>query len=568
LKKFIEILLVRLKKEKFMKKRYIKSLVIGFAAVLLLTGFFTASDVYFEISKNIDLFGKIYKEVSFNYVDEIDPEEFMEAGIQGMLNSLDPYTVYMDESRKDEIELITNGKYGGVGISVGVRGDKVTIVEVYDGYSAQRQGLKVGDVIIEANGENITAEKSKDLSKYVKGEPGTKVDVKILRNLKDTIDFNLVREEIIIKNVTFYGFIPEESNNAYIKLSGFSRSAGEEVRRAVKDLKNQKPVESVVLDLRGNPGGLLDIAIDISNKFLPPKTLIVSTKGRTEESLKKYLASQEPILPQEKLVVLVNENSASASEIVAGAIQDNDRGVIVGAKTFGKGLVQTVTPLSLNTSLKITTSKYYTPSGRLIQKVDYSKKNKIFSNTNTTVNADSEYFTINRRSVYGSGGITPDSIVKFKVESNLAKELLAKGMFFSFADKYYYENPDADFSSIDDKVILDEFNGYIDAENFKYVSEAEKQVDKLIRDIKNSSAKEEFNGELENIKSEISKISNAEMRIFRNEIVREIKSELASRYLGSTGRTKEMLSNDEQFRTALSILKDQSLYNKLLANGI
>jgi carboxyl-terminal processing protease len=303
-----------------MKKIYYKRFLIGFVSLLLLTGFYAAGDIYFEISKNIDLFGKIYKEVSFNYVDEINPDEFMEAGIQGMLNSLDPYTVYMDENRKDEIDLITNGKYGGIGISVGVRGDRVTVVEVYDGYAAQRQGIKVGDVIIEAGGEAITADKSKELSKFIKGEPGSKVVVKVLRNIKDTIDFNLIREEIIVKNVSFYGFYPEESNIAYIKLSGFSRSAGEEIRKAIKDLRTQKPVESVVLDLRGNPGGLLDIAVDVSNKFLTEKTLIVSTKGRTEESLKKYYAAQQPILPDEKLVVLVNENSASASEIVAGAI--------------------------------------------------------------------------------------------------------------------------------------------------------------------------------------------------------------------------------------------------------
>jgi carboxyl-terminal processing protease len=547
-----------------MNKKHIKSLIIGFTAVLFLTGFYAVSDIYFDISRNIDLFGKIYKEVSFNYVDEINPDQFMEAGIKGMLNSLDPYTVYMDETRKDEIELITNGKYGGVGISVGVRGDKVTIIEVFDGYSAQRQGVKVGDVILEANGKEMTPDKSKDLSKYVKGEPGTKINVKILRNTKDTIDFNLVREEIIVKNVSFYGFFPEESNNAYIKLSGFSRSAGEEIRRAVKDLKSQKKIETVVLDLRGNPGGLLDMAVDVSSKFLPEKTLIVSTKGRSAESLKRYFASQEPILSEEKLVVLVNENSASASEIVAGAIQDNDRGVIIGAKTFGKGLVQTVTPLSMNTSLKITTAKYYTPSGRLIQKVDYSRKNKVLNLTDNGVVADSEYFTINKRPVYGSGGITPDSIVRFRIESNLTRELLAKGMFFGFADNYYYKNSDADYSKVEDDKLFDTFKEYIDKEGFKYISEAEKQIDKLIKEINNSSVKDEVNGELETIKAQIGKVSTAEMRIFNKEIIREIKTELASRYLGNSGRTKEILSKDEQFSVAFNVLNDDSAYRKLL----
>jgi carboxyl-terminal processing protease len=546
-----------------MKRKHFRSIVLGLAAVLLLSGFYAVNDIYFEISKNIDLFGKIYKEVSFNYVDEIKPDEFMEAGIQGMLKSLDPYTIYMDESRKDEIDLITNGKYGGVGIAVGVRGEKVTVTEVYDGYSAQRQGIKVGDVVLEANGEVITPDKARNLTKSVKGEPGTKVNFRILRNTRDTIDFHLIREEIIIKNVSFYGFYPEESNVAYLKLSGFSRSAGEEIRKAVKDLKSQKPVESVVLDLRGNPGGLLDMAVDVSNKFLPSKTLIVSTKGRTVESLKKYYATKDPLLPEEKLVVLVNENSASASEIVAGAIQDNDRGVVVGAKTFGKGLVQTVTPLSFNTSLKITTAKYYTPSGRLIQKVDYSKNNKILG-TNGIVNADSEYFTINRRPVYGSGGITPDSSVRFRIESSLTRDLLAKGMFFGFADNYYYKNTETDFSKLEEEKLYEAFKQYLEDANFKYTSEAEKQIDKLIKDIKSSSAREEFNGELDNIKAQIGKISAAEMRIFRKEIIREIKAELASRYLGTSGRTKELMKNDEQLHTAVNILDDDAIYRKLL----
>jgi carboxyl-terminal processing protease len=244
-------------------------------------------------------------------------------------------------------------------------------------------------------------------------------------------------------------------------------------------------------------------------------------------------------------------------------LQDNDRGVIVGAKTFGKGLVQTVTPLSFNTSLKITTAKYYTPSGRLIQKVDYSKKNKILGET-IPVNADSEYYTINRRPVFGSGGITPDSSVRYIIESNLTKELLAKGMFFGFADDYYYQNPNSDYSDLKDDKLFDSFKKYIENAEFKYVSDAEKEIDKLIKEIKNSSSKTEFNGELDSIKSQIGRISNAEMRIFRKEILREIKAELASRYLGSAGRTKELLKNDDQFKTAVDILKNERIYKRLL----
>ncbi len=234
--------------------RFIKSkrILLSFLVFILFCGFFPGNDdVYFEVSRNIDLFGKVYKEIAFNYVDEINPEKFMQAGIAGMLKTLDPYTIFIDANRKDEIDLITNGKYGGVGISIGVRGDNVTIIEILDGYSAQKQGLRIGDVLIEAGGTTVSSQNVDDVSSLVKGEPGTMVKLKIVRNEnKDTIDFNLVREEVIIKNLTFYGFYPDNSNNAYIKLSNFSRSAGDELKKALKELRSQREIKSVVLDLR------------------------------------------------------------------------------------------------------------------------------------------------------------------------------------------------------------------------------------------------------------------------------------------------------------------------------
>ena len=427
--------------------RFIKSkrILLSFLVFIFFCGFFPGNDdVYFEVSRNIDLFGKVYKEIAFNYVDEINPEKFMQAGIAGMLKTLDPYTIFIDANRKDEIDLITNGKYGGVGISIGVRGDNVTIIEILDGYSAQKQGLRIGDVLIEAGGTTVSSQNVDDVSSLVKGEPGTMVKLKIVRNEnKDTIDFNLVREEVIIKNLTFYGFYPDNSNNAYIKLSNFSRSAGDELKKALKELRSQREIKSVVLDLRGNPGGLLDVAVDICDKFLEKELLIVSTKGRDYASEKKYFSMQEPMFGDGKLAVLVNEGSASASEILAGAIQDHDRGIILGIKTFGKGLVQTVTPLNFNTSLKITTAKYYTPSGRCIQKIDYSKKNKVFTGEDSIVT--SSFLTDNKRTVYSGGGITPDSIVNFEIEGEITRDLLAKGLFFQFADHYYYDHPTVKF---------------------------------------------------------------------------------------------------------------------------
>ncbi len=547
---------------KFMEpKRMIFSLLV----LIFFCGFFPGNDdIYFEISRNIDLFGKVYKEISFNYVDEIDPEEFMQAGISGMLKTLDPYTIFIDENRKDEIDLITNGKYGGVGISIGVRGDNVTIVEILDGYSAQKQGLRIGDILIEAGGTKISSQNVDNVSTLVKGEPGTMINLKIVRNEnKDTIDFNLVREEVIIRNVTFSEFFPENSNNAYIKLSNFSRSAGDEIKKALKELRLQKEIKSIVLDLRGNPGGLLDVAVDICDKFLNKELLIVTTRGRDDASEKKYYSMQEPMFGDGKLVVLVNEGSASASEILAGAIQDHDRGLILGTKTFGKGLVQTITPLNFNTSLKITTAKYYTPSGRCIQKIDYSKKNKVFIQDDSVVTKS--YLTDNARTVYSGGGITPDTTVNFQVEGEITRDLLAKGQFFQFADHYYYANPALKFNELNNDKLFSEFKEYLAEQKYNYHSGSEHVLESLITDFEKKKLSETLASDLKKIKTQFEKLGINELTTFKTEVINEIREEIASRYLGSEGRVVESLSNDEQLKAAIDIVSS-SKYEKLLGS--
>ncbi len=543
-----------------------KKYLTGFLVILLFSGFFPGEDdVYFQISKNIDLFGKVYKEISLNYVDNINPEQFMRAGIEGMLNTLDPYTIFIDGNKKDEIDLITNGKYGGVGISIGVRGNSVTVVEVLDGYSAQRQGIRIGDEILAADSVKITPENIDEVSSLVKGDPGTTVNLTIARNEeRDTINFNLIREEVLVKNLTYYGFVPENSNNVYLKLSSFSRSAASEVLDALKELKAKKPIKSIVLDLRGNPGGLLDVAADICDKFLPKGDLIVTTKGRDGTNVNHYYAEQEPLVGEAKLVVLINEGSASASEIVAGAMQDHDRGVILGTKSYGKGLVQTITPLNFNASLKITTAKYYTPSGRCIQKINYAENNKVIAGADSILN--SEYLTDHKRPVYGAGGITPDSTVDYKIDGEITKNLLAKGMFFKFADHYYYNHPDDSFSSLNDNKLFDSFEKYLKTENFEYSSDAEKAVNKLIADADNKKLDSPIRAELKKLKDQFSQIDGSEFKIYKSEILTQLKSELASRYLGYQGRVDEALENDPQFQTALSIIRNEKIYNRLLNN--
>ncbi|MDH3267696.1 MAG: S41 family peptidase [Ignavibacteria bacterium] len=533
-----------------------------FLIAIILTGFFAGKgDIYFEIAKNLDLLGRVYKEITFNYVDEVDPEKFLRAGIQGMLNSLDPYTIFIDEKKIEDIDLITNGKYGGVGISIGLRGNDVTVVEIMDGYAAQRQGIQIGDIIIEAGGESISPNKMDKISSLVKGEPGTTVELRVVRNeLRDTLSFNLIREEVIIKNIPYSAFYPENSSTAYIKLSNFSRAASDEIKNSIKELKEQKQVKSIILDLRGNPGGLLDIAIDVCDKFLARDFLVVSTRGREENSDKKYYSVEEPIVSNDvEVIVLINGGSASASEIVAGALQDHDRAVILGTKSFGKGLVQTIVPLSYNTSLKITTAKYYTPSGRCIQRIDYAKDNDVIIPTKSE--EEQKFFTDQKREVYARGGITPDTTVEFSIDGELTKELLAKGMFFKFANNYIFNNPDAVFSALNGQTLFVDFTEYLNETSFKYTSQTEIKIDHLIS---SASDKEEIKNELNKIKADLKGLYEKELQIYKNEILQEIKSELAARYLGLEGRLEEQLNSDVQVQAALEILSNKIVYNKLL----
>jgi len=543
-------------------KNKIKWILGVIVTTVVVTGFYPGKgDIYFEISKNLDLLSRVYKEISFNYVDEVDPEKFLRAGIQGMLSSLDPYTIFVDEKKIDDIDLITNGKYGGVGISIGIRGNDVTVVEVMDGYAAQRQGIKIGDMIIEAGGTVITSDNIDEVSSLVKGEPGTTVELKVVRNdLRDTLMFDLVREEVIVKNVTYSGFYPDNSNNVYLKLSNFSRAASDEIKKTLKELKEQKQINSVVLDLRGNPGGLLDIAVDICDKFLARDKLVVSTRGRDVNSEKKYFSKEEPILSSDvKIIILVNGGSASASEIVAGALQDHDRAVILGTKSFGKGLVQTITPLSYNTSLKITTAKYYTPSGRCIQRIDYSEGSEVIKDPNPV--SEQKFLTDNDREVYSKGGITPDTTVEFSIDGELTKDLLAKGYFFKFANNYMYHHPEVEYYSIDNDKLFIELKEYLKNEEFQYKSQAEIEIDNLIKGAANQN---EIKNELLNIKNELAGLFDKELLIYKHEILREIKSELAARYLGMEGRIREQLNYDEQIQAALGIFSQNDIYNKLL----
>lgn len=541
-----------------------KIIFLSTVTIIFFSGFITSdNDIYLEMNKSIDVFGRVYKEVTLNYVDQLNPEEFMLAGINGMLTSLDPYTNFIDENQQKDIDIITKGKYGGIGASIGVRNENVTVVDLIEGFSAQRQGMRIGDIIMKINDNPVTKENVENLSDLLKGEPGTPVKIVVKRETVDEpIVFNLMREEIEVKNVTYYGFVPEGSKNAYIKLSGFSRTAGDEVKKAYLDLKSQREIESVVLDLRGNPGGLLDAAIDVSEKFLKKEQLIVSVKGRDSLSSKNYFATEEPISNDTKMIILIDDGSASASEIVAGAIQDHDRAVIVGTNSFGKGLVQTVLPLSYNTSLKITTARYYTPTGRSIQKVSYSEKNKVFEQSSLI--KPKEFKTDGKRTVLSGGGIMPDTVVKNISNSRLVQALLADGMFFKFATNFFNTNSNANWKNINPDLLLQEFTKYLKSQKFEFVSKSEKLIDQLEISGAEENIDQKFLDQLEKIKNQIDMNHTNELDKYKDDVLFEIRQELSARTEGRQGRIKESLKFDKQFLTAYNILNDHKKYESLL----
>lgn len=544
-----------------MKKKTIIISITLFAFCAL--GFTAYESVYLKINKSIDIFGRVYKEIVNNYVDEVDPKKFMRSGIEGMLGTLDPYTVYLAGKDEDEIDLLTHGQYGGVGISIGIRDGIITVLSPMEGYSAHKQGVKAGDRIVEIDGIKITGMNPDSVRFRVRGEPGTVVKMKVEREgEKNLIEFVLIREQIQMNNVGYSGYVKD--GIGYIKLERFSRRAGEEVRQAIKELKVKGNMKGIVLDLRDNPGGLLEAAVDIVGKFVPKGSTIVSTRGRQSGEKKTYSVEEEPIAGDIPLAVLINKSSASASEIVAGAIQDLDRGIIVGTRSFGKGLVQTVVPLSYNSSMKITTARYYTPSGRSIQEIDYLHKNKDGVFTITPDSLKQEFKTLNRRSVKELGGIMPDTVMKNGEQSAYFMELMRKAMFFKFATTYVSKNQNYEGEFVVTDGVLREFEEYLTAQKFEFVE----PVEKKLADIKEMMMKERYSSaSLASIDALISQMHKEQINVFsryKDELRSELTDELNARYNGEKGRITSSLQHDIQVQTAAALLSNPAAYGKLL----
>ncbi len=519
-------------------------------------------DIFFKINKSVEIFGKIYKEVILNYVDEVDPEKFMRAGIKGMLNELDPYTVFIDEKHTDEVDAITTGKYSGIGISISKFDTAIVVTKVSKGYPADKAGLKVGDIIIQIDSIPLKGKSLNDARTYMIGKPGTPIKLYIIREgIQNPLVFEMLRAEVEVKNVTYYDFI--DDGIAYIKLERFSRNAGEELRKAIKELQSKGEIKGLILDLRNNPGGLLDAAVDIVEKFVPEGSLIVSTRGRKPDAVRNYYSNEKPMLPDVPLCVLVNNSSASASEIVAGAIQDLDRGVILGTKTFGKGLVQTISYLSYNTFLKMTTAKYYTPSGRCIQEIDYfHKPDGVFISK-----PDSEqkvFKTKNGRIVYAQGGIMPDTIVEERKRSDFVEALAQKRMFFKFANRFLAKHQTLPENFKINEQLLKEFSEFVKENNFTFKDSFEINLEKALEYAKRQKY---ANSYITDVEATLNKMKSQKIdyfKLYSDEIANELMREILARYKYEDELIAWELVYDQQVKTAVSILKEKKVYNSLL----
>lgn len=535
-------------------------------------------DYYSKIKDNQYLFGRIYEEVAKRYVEEVDPEKFIRAGIEGMLSELDPYTVYFENDENDELEIMSKGKYGGLGMRIIKRDGFPTIVEPpTPDTPAERAGIREGDQIIKIGDESTRNLTVSETAKRLRGNPGSKVSVTIKRSGEpEPIEFHLIRAVIEVTDITYKGLVSDKIG--YIQLSHFSKRAGEEVRRAIEELKIAG-MQKLILDLRSNPGGLLEAAAAVADNFLKPGEPIVSTKGRTADSNQEYLAQTPPIWGDEPLIILVDEASASASEIVSGAIQDLDRGIIIGSPTFGKGLVQTVVQIGKDVDLKMTTAKYYIPSGRLIQKdnVFHQNEKNVFIESGDSLETspvDSvakplvAFKTRNGRVVYGGGGIKPDVIIEDARYSRFLTALERKSLFFSFAVEYTGKHPELKPGFAVSDEMVSEFRKYLKDKAFDYKPAGMPELEKLQATLK----KENKDADVAPLLAQLTEQLNAgKVKDFDENldyVKLRLKSEISAKIGGMKAKVEAVLAEDPVVQKGIEIFSTGERYQALLTGDV
>lgn len=578
-------------KERVVMREARRALLICLTTLLPLSGIYAQKEgdttrsrdqVYRQVIQQVGLLGEVYRQIYRNYVDEINHQEFIEAGIRGMLSILDPYTVYYQPEEKSQLEAITQGEYGGIGIEIGLRGPRreLTVITPIEDTPAWRKGLKAGDVILAIDGKPTTGFTTEDAAKMIRGPAGTEVKLTIRRQgYAQPLEYTLVREKIRIPDVTFAGIIDDDIG--YIRLAHFSGHAGKELDSALVNILSRKPM-GLILDLRFNPGGLLPSAIEVAQQFLHPGDPIVSTRGRIPTSEKRFTAQGEPRAPDIPLVVLVNGGSASASEIVAGAIQDLDRGVILGTTTFGKGLVQTVVNLNQGASLKITTARYYTPSGRLIQKERPRLQTLVTAQGGPeeemegdegeedkpqTLDTTQVFYTRNGRFVYGGGGISPDVVVEIPPLSPIEAELLRGDYFFTFVNYWVAEHPSQTNPKVD-KTMVDEFIAFVESSQFSPPLPGEQYLTALRELGEKDTLGEPFKAYLDSLRNQLRQRYNLRSPEVQTIIKSNLEREFASALQGREARMRVALRDDPQVKEAVRLLRNPQQYSAILTPSL
>jgi carboxyl-terminal processing protease len=540
-----------------------KKHVIIVAIAISSVGFFAFEESnLFEISKNIDIFITLFRELNANYVDEVKAGKIIHKGIDAMLESLDPYTEFIAESDVEDYKLThVSNEYAGIGALVQQQDGKVIIAEPYYGYPAQKSDLRAGDIVLKIDDKDIYAKKVDDVTTLLKGGRNTNVKITVQRKGEALpLTKTLTRQEIKIKNVSYYGTIGD--GIGYIRLDKFLDNCSGEVKQALLSLKEKQNIKAVVLDLRGNGGGILQEAVKIVNLFVPKGTLIVSQKGKVKTNNAEYFANASPVDTEIPLAILVDNGSASASEIVAGAIQDTDRGIIIGERTYGKGLVQQTLSLSYNSLMKVTIAKYYTPSGRCIQSLDYTHRKDDGSVVKVADSLITEFKTKNKRSIYDGSGIYPDITTTSPAFHLVSFELMQKYLVFNYATEFRAKNntiPSAKTFELNEQQ-YNEFVSFVEQAKFDYKTKSEEQLAELEKVSKKEKYYANVSADYEKLKAKIVAKKKTDLITFKSEIKQLIESEIACRYYYQDGRVEASFKYDDDIKEALKILQTPTTY--------
>lgn len=516
-----------------------------------------AQDKYARIANSLEIYNAVMRELSINYVDTIDYEQINQAGINYMLQKLDPYTTFFAESEEDALKMMTTGTYGGIGAIISRQGANILIAEPYEGMPAQRHDIRAGDIIVEVDGKSTKGLQTGDVSQILRGPQGTEVELLLQRpGEKKTFRKKIIREVIQINPVEYYGMLTDTIG--YIALRDFTDKAYNEVRDAVIDLTKNHNMRKLIIDLRSNGGGLVSEAVNIAGLFVPRHTHIVSTKGLQPQSHQEYITSNEPLLPDLPLMVLINSASASASEILAGALQDLDRAIVVGERSYGKGLVQSLRPLPHNTYLKVTTAKYYIPSGRCVQAIDYAKRNSDGSIQRIPDSLTHEFTTRNGRKVRDGGGIMPDSTLKRRDDCNIVYELYVRNLFFDYATNYARTHksiaaPER-FALTDAE--YDDFINYVKAQNFTYELQSAQMLDEVRQVVQAEGYATDADTLLVQLATTLKPDIDRDLRRFRQSIEELLGSEIVKRYYFQKGTVAYELRFDQWLHQAIDLFND------------